>query len=626
MSSKRNRLLVVIVILFGGLVLASCRPEIIVEQVEVTRVVEKEVEVTKIVAGETVVETVFETVIETVVETVEVEAETPTDSTVVLNFYDTDDLPTLDPQIARDMYSVTYIENLFVQLTNYDLETSNVIPEAATHWEISEDGLVYTFYLRTDIPWVKYHPITELTSQEVDDEGNPRFVTAQDFVYGIKRACDPDIGSYYSTIVAPFIKNCSDLLFAEDPKEARPERWNAIGVSAPDDSTLVIELEFPAAYFLSMTPLWTLAASPQWAIEAHGDDWIEAGNIVTNGRYVLGEWVHNARLSIVRNPLAPAELRGSGNVDRVDTTVVPDISVGYALWLNNEVDASFIPALELEAHREQFPNESLQIPTLAVSYFGFRMSKFPFDDVRVRRAFSAALDRERLVRDVRQGQGLPMIHLAPPGIFGAPPIEEVGISYDPDFARAQMAEAGYPDCENFPVVTLLTVTGQAVLPWVEFAQATITEVLGCEPDRIQIQQAQFRELLAAIEPETPDDAAPHMWTLTWAPDYADENNWVGDVLWCDNLGNRFKRACSEVDEWIVQAREELDPSVRIELYRQIEERFFGNEGLVPMIPQYVSIATVARHSWLDLIPALFAGDQYYNWSLDWDAKMDAQGD
>jgi oligopeptide transport system substrate-binding protein len=254
------------------------------------------------------------------------------------------------------------------------------------------------------------------------------------------------------------------------------------------------------------------------------------------------------------------------------------------------------------------------------------MTKPPFDDVRVRRAFSAAFDRETYVTDVIQGQGLPMKHFAPPGIFGAPPIDEIGVGFDPEFAAAQLAEAGYPNCEGFPQVTLLGYSGQSTLNWIEYAQASWETNLGCSPDLIQIEQQAFAELLAATEAGVPDEEAPHMWTLGWGPDYADENNWVGDVLWCGNAENRQKRECNEIDDLIVQAREETDPAVRIELYAQIEEAFFGPEGEYPFFPIWVRIAYSAIHTWYDYTPALFGGDQWYNYSIDWEAKLAARGE
>ena len=543
---------------------------------------------------------------------------------VTLRTYDTSDIPELDPQLATDTTSVDYIENLFVALTNYDLETSEIVPEAATAWTISDDGLTYTFTIRTDIPWVNHNPVTGETVQETDADGNPLFLTANDFVYGIKRACDPAIGSYYSSIIAPQIAGCLDVLQYEDPEAVPAELVDAIGVSAPADDTLVIELAFPAGYFLSMTPMWPLIATPQWAIEEHGDNWVEAGNIVSNGRYVLNEWVHGVRREIVRNPLMPADMAGSGNIDVWVTNVVPDSSTGYALWLNNEVETSGIPAAELEAHLGQFPDETMQIADLAVFYIEFAHDKEPFDDAQVRRAFSAAFDRETFVNEVYQGQGLPMRHFAPPGIFGAPPIDEVGVGFDPEFAAEQLAAAGYPNCEGFPQVTLLGYSGQGPLNWIEFAQANWSENLGCSTDLIQVEQQSFADLLAATSANTPTADRFHMWTLGWGPDYADENNWVGDVLWCEG-DNRENRPCTDEDDLIVEARQETDPVRRIELYRQIEEGFFGPEGEMPFAPLYVRIAFVANHSWYERIPALFGGDQIYHASIDQAAQLAAMG-
>jgi oligopeptide transport system substrate-binding protein len=613
---KFNKGLLMAALLILVIALAACTPQ----EVEVTRVVEQEV--TRVVTETEVVEgqqvEVTRVVTEVVEVPVEVPAEEPPMDAEPVTLYGTDqsDIPSIDPQRVEDSIGVRYTENLFVALSNYDLITSEVVPEAATSWDISEDGLVYTFNLRTDIPWVHYNPATGETTQEVDEEGNPRFVTANDFAYAIKRACDPNIGSYYSTVIAPLILGCSDVLNAEDAENIDPATVDAIGVTAVDDGTLVVELEFAASYFLSMTPMWTLTASPQWAIDEHGEAWTEAGNIVTSGRYVLAEWIHNTRVTIVRNPLMPADMAGDGNIERYVSTVVPDTSTSYALWLNGEVETSGIPEAELETHLQDFADSTIQVPDLAVFYISFRMTKAPFDDVHVRRAFSAAFDRATFVAEVRQGQGLPMKHFAPPGIFGAPPINEVGVGYDVEFAQAEMEAAGYPNCEGFPQVTLLGYSGQSTLNWIEFAQAQWEQNLGCSSDLITIEQQSFSELLAATAGDTPDEEAPHMWTLGWGPDYADENNWVGDVMWCENPDNRQKRTCNETDDLIVEARESSDPAKRIELYRQIEENFFGPEGEYPFFPIWVRIAFVAVHDWYDYTPALFGGNQYYNYSID----------
>ena len=562
---------------------------------------------------------------ETQVPTAEPSPATPSEP-VILHNYVASEITTLDPQLAYQILSINYIENLFVNLTNRNPETLELVPEAAENWQVSDDGLVYTFTLRTDIPWVRHDPETEETEQVLDEGGNPRTVTAHDFAYGIKRACDPGLSSYYSAVVAPLIKGCQDVLFADDPADIPQELFDAIGVSAPADDTLIVELEFPASYFPSMTPMWTLAATPQWAVEQHGEAWTEPGNLVSNGRFVLHEWQRGVRSGLWRNPLMPQDLRGSGNIERTVANVVPDITTGYALWLQNEVDRSWIPDLEVQAHLEQFPDKVEQVSDLMVFYFGFSLDKPPFDNVRVRRAFSAAFDRQTLSDDILQGQCLPMVHFAPPGIFGAPPIDEVGVGFDPEFAQGQLAEAGYAACQGFPQVTLLTFPGADYQHYAEYAQAQWAEHLGCSPDLIQIEQLPFPEMRGAIS--GPAEMRPQIWSGVWAPDYPDENNWVGDLLWCESgMPAARGRECSELDDLIVKARQEPDPERRIALYRQIEEGFFGARGEMPFMPLCMNMSYTAKHTWLDKGPvAVFDGEPWYNWTIDWEAKQAARGD
>jgi len=556
------------------------------------------------------------------VETVVVEVEPEVEQVVTMDGYSTTDIPELDPQLTTDQVSISYIENLFVHLTNFDLVTSEIVGEAATSWTTSEDGLTWTFTLRTDIPWVYHNPVTGETTQEVDADGNPLFVTAEDFVYAIKRACDPTVGAAYGGLIAPFIKGCTDHITADDFSQ---ELDDAVGVSAPAPDTLVFELEFPAGYFLSLTPMWVMAATPSWAIAEHGEAWTEAGNIVTNGRYVLSEWVHGVRRIIVRNPLMPADMQGGGNIEKIVINVVPDTSTGYALWLNNEVETSGVPAAELEAFLEQYPDEADQISDLAVFYMGFRSSKAPVDDPMVRQALAQAIDKEAFIEVVLQGQGVPMIHFTPPGLFGAPAIDEVGVGYDPAAAQQLLADAGYPNCEGFPQTSVLGYSGQSTLDWLTFVTGQWETNLGCSADLFTIEQQSFGELLDTVSEEAPDDQVPSLWTLGWGPDYADANNFVGDVLRCDVSDWGFNRECNAIDDMITAARVEPDPAVRIDLYTQIEEAFFGDGGEHPIIPLWLRIAYTARHSWLDRIPSTFGGEQWYTWNIDWEAKMAAQG-
>jgi oligopeptide transport system substrate-binding protein len=529
-------------------------------------------------------------------------------------------ISTLDPQRAQDTVSIDVIENLFLALTDTDaLVPGNITPELATEWVVSEDGLTWTFTLRNDVPWVRHDPVSGETEML-------RMVTAGDVEYGIKRACDPRLAAYYSSIAAPVIQGC-DVVMDIPAEEVTPEAFDQIGVTALDDTTLEINLNFVAGYFFSMTPMWMLRPVPQEAIEEYGDDWTEVGTIVTNGPFVVQELVRGVRRVFLRNPYFPADMAGPGNVERIVITVVEDTGTTFALYQDNQIDLSGVPIAELQSVLEDdaYADQLVQIADLAVFYLAFAVNKAPFDDVHARRAFSAAVDRNAFVQEVRQNRGIPMIHFTPPGMFGAPPINEVGVGYDPDFARAELAAAGYPDCEGFPAIEIVTYTGAGT--WAEFMSAAAERELGCDPNLLVIEQQEFSVLLETTDPRNPPEDRPNMWSLGWGPDYGDANNWVGDVILCDGE-NTPARPCSEVDDMIKEAAQESDPERRIELYYRIEDMLFGEEGVFPFIPLFLRLDYSLLKPWYSSpveTDGLFGGAHWDYRTIDQEAQLAARG-
>jgi ABC-type transport system substrate-binding protein len=180
-------------------------------------------------------------------------------------------------------------------------------------------------------------------------------------------------------------------------------------------------------------------------------------------------------------------------------------------------------------------------------------------------------------------------------MFGAPPINEVGVGYDPEFARSEMEAAGYPNCEGFPNIELVAYQGAG--PWAEFLAASAERELGCDPAIMTVEQQEFSVLLETIDPRNAPEDRPNVWTMGWGPDYPDANNWVGDVLACEGE-NTFKRPCSEVDDLINQAAEESDQNTRVELYYRIEELFFGPEGDQPILPLFMRLDYALTKPWV----------------------------
>jgi len=536
------------------------------------------------------------------------------------------EISSLDPQLATDSVSIDYINSLFVGLTTVNPATTETVAQLATEWSYDEETYTWTFTLRDDVPWVRWNPVT-------DEATEVRKVVAQDVVTGIRRACDPNNTSLYAEVFAGIIAGC-DTVFATDPANLTPETFEQVQVAAPDDTTVTITLQGPIGFFFSMTSMWTIRPTPQEVIDEFGAAWTEPGNIVTSGPFVLDENTRGVRRVMYRNPLYPEALRGPGNVERIIDNVLADAGTAYALYQDNQIDWTGVPGAELQnvLNDPVLSQEVVQKVELTVFYFAFAHDKPPFDNVHARRAFSASVNREQFVAEVRQGRGVPMMHWTPPGMFGSVPVNEVGINgqgigYDPEFARQEIEAAGYPNCEGFPTIDVLTYTGAG--DWAEFIQAEVENNLGCDPGIFNLEQQEFSVLLQTTSSDTPTEERPNMWTLGWGPDYPDANNWVFDAGLACTSQNDFMRPCDEVDDWIIQAQTESDPEVRAELYRQIEEAFFGYDGLHPIMPLFMRAGFWQLKPWLqwDVFQTddLFGGF-HYDWiSIDQAAQLAARG-
>ncbi|MBI5929517.1 MAG: peptide ABC transporter substrate-binding protein [Chloroflexi bacterium] len=539
---------------------------------------------------------------------------------VTLDTATTTEISSLDPQLGTDVVSIEVYENLFLGLTDLDAFTNQVVPELATSWAVSDDGLTWTFSLRNDVNWMHYDPASD-TAEVV------RPVVAGDFVYAIKRACDPRIASYYGSIAATVIAGC-DIInqTSSDAMTDDQVYGDTTKVSAPDDSTVVIELQFAAGYFFSMTPMWMIRPLPQEVIEQYGDDWTDPGNIVTNGPYFVREVITGVQRTFVRNDALPTDLTDGGNIDLVRATFIEDEGTTYALYLAGQLDSAGIPDAELESvlNDSDRSKQVRQFFDLATNFFAFDYGKAPFDDVHARRAFSASIDRAKMVEEVAGGQGVPMIHFTPPSMFGAPAINEVGVGFNVEYAQAQLAEAGYPNCEGFPNIRILSTARRAAA--VEFLEASVEENLGCDPGIFSAEQVEFSVQQELTSPETPSQDRPNMWFSNWYADYLDSHNFVGDVLSC-NVANRFMRPCGPVDDLIAEAAAETDGGVRTQLYAEIEDLFFGEEGEFPFIPLYTPGSYVMFQPWYTGpfdTDGISGGSHWDARTIDMAAKLAAQ--
>lgn len=518
----------------------------------------------------------------------------------------------LDPQLAFDAGSLAILVNLYDSLTTFDPNTNQIIPRMAVSWETSSDGLIWTFNLRNDVMWYRYDPLTD-TAQAM------RPVVAEDFRYAIQRSCDSRLEGRPSYIVAdcdivngtPVEQVTDELVFGETTQ-----------VFAPDDQTLEIHFQYAAGYMLSI--LGGTVPVYREAIEQYGDDWTTVGNMVTMGPFFLKENIRGVHKVFVRNLHYPSDLRYGGNIDIVRLTIIEE-EAAFALYLNNQLDQVGLPRFEFD-RMSQDPVYQTQIHmflTTAVQSFAFSYAP-PFDNVHVRRAFSAVIDREAFVEQTsRVSDGLPMIHFTPPGIPGAPPMDEVGVGFDPDYARAEMAAAGYQNCQGFPPIRIVTFERGETQG--EFVAAAAEKYLGCDSALFDVEGLPWAEQVEATNLDNPLEDLPAMWTIWWVADYPDANNYLHDVLSCA-VGNT-PRPCTEVDNLIDQAAREPDFRVRNDLYRQIEEAFFGYEGEFPIAPVKLYINRSLIQPWLTgpFDTQAFGFGTFDMYTIDMAAKLAARG-
>ncbi|MFW6070336.1 MAG: peptide ABC transporter substrate-binding protein [bacterium] len=527
------------------------------------------------------------------------------------------DAPTaLDPQLASSDSELHLVENLFVGLTRFNHAQDSVEPDLAREWEVSEDGLTWTFHLRPDIFWVKsglHPPTTSLLPR--DTEPQPyRPVVAGDVVFAIRRACDPQ-NDVPDAVVLFLIEGCEEAHSMVEPEEEELER---IGVRAPDDTTLEITLREPAAYFPTITTLPLMRPVPEEIVSAFddsGQSWAAPDMVLTSGRFVLdAETEADTHTILIRNPYWPDRFRGT--VDLVNIYwMEPDEA--YEAWLEKDLDVSPMAASELDAivgDPSLRPRLHL-VSNQATFYLSFNTESEVFSDPAVRRAFSAAIDRQQLIEEVYAGLGAPMRHFSPPGVLGAPPADQVGVGYDPDWARRQMATSQFQDCQFLPEVRYRVANTDLALHHAETLRRMWEQELGCPEEQIVIEQVPFGTLLADTRRDA-GQSRPDLWDLGWTSYYPDAHNWLADVLHCNLSENRQNRSCSQVDNLIEQAASARSVEERWSLYREAEQQLFGDDGAYPVAPVFVQARHVLIQPWLEYDPARFGGEQYDTYQLD----------
>lgn len=337
----------------------------------------------------------------------------------------------LDPHTNNSM-AVALIGNaLFEGLVRLAGDGTTVRPGVAERWEISSDGLAYTFHLRANAQW---------------SNGDP--VTADDIVAGFRRILEPKLGCEGVNVTFPIVG-------ARDFLEGRSKDFASVGVKAPDPRTVRITLRYRTPHYLTVLADAHLVPLHQPSLDRFNgrterrSKWTQPGNLIGNGPFVLKEWRPNVAITVVRNPRYWNNAATS--LAEIRFYPIEDLAVEERAYRSGQLHVTFgLPFSKLESYQQRKAPELRLTPILNTNFVSFSTQKPPFNDARVRRAFSLAIDREQLATAVLKGRGAPAFTYVRPGTGGY----DLGtfFRFDPGEARRELQAAGFPGGAGFPVL------------------------------------------------------------------------------------------------------------------------------------------------------------------------------
>lgn len=481
-------------------------------------------------------------------------AASPTLAQTVLHRGNSGEPQTLDQAHTSIDVEANILKDLYEGLTVYGA-SGEILPGAAESWELSEDGLVYTFHIRDDAKW---------------SNGDP--VVAGDFVFSFRRIEDPEEAAGYANILYP-IKNAEAINGGEMPVDQ-------LGVRAVDDSTLEITLERPTPFFLELLAHQTALPVHPATVESAGTEFVRPGTMVSNGAYMLAEHVANDHLTVAKNP----EYWDAANVaiDEVIFYPIEDQAAAQRRFQAGELDVNYyFAADQLEFLRGELGDQVRVTPYLSTYYYTFDTRQPPLDDVNVRRALSMAIDRDFLSEEIFSGTQLPVYAFVPPGM------ENYGASSEADFAAMSQLdredeavrlidEAGYGEGGQ-PLQIEIRYNTNANHERVATAVADMwSTVFGAEVTLVNLDVSSH---YAYLQEGGEFDVARAGWTA----DYADPENFLALALSSNTTFNYAHWSNAEYDALMAQSYEELDPAKRAALLHQAEEILMAEQPIVPLM-------------------------------------------
>lgn len=457
----------------------------------------------------------------------------------------------LDPQTITGTPEHRLIQAFFEGLVNEDPQL-NIIPGVAERWEISPDGLVYTFHLRANAKW---------------SNGEP--VTADDFYQSFRRILTPALGAPYSYMLWYVVG-------AEDFNKGKLADFAQTGFQLLDPHTLRFTLRQPTPFLLhsmnheAWQPVPIATIKQFGGLASKSTRWTRPENFVSNGPFVLKSWRPGQLIVGERSPTYWD--RDHVMLDQIDFYPVELSETEERMFRAGQLDVTYeLPLTKIAVYRRENPSV-LRLDPYHTSYFyRLNVQRKPFDDVRVRRALAMAIDRARIVRDVTLGGETPARHTVPPNVLGY--VSQNALTENVEEARRLLAEAGYPGGRGFPKVELLYNTVEKHRVIAEAIQQMWRKNLGID---ITLYNQEWKVYM--------DSQHSRNFQLArggWQADYVDPHAFLDQ--WETGGGNNDTNWGSpEYDRLLRSALSAPTTAARYEIYQQMEKIMIEEMPIIPI--------------------------------------------
>jgi oligopeptide transport system substrate-binding protein len=456
-----------------------------------------------------------------------------------------------DPRVTSGGRGLEMLQNLFEGLVFIDQRDGSLQMGLAENMDTNDDVTEFTFTVRDGLTW---------------SDGTP--LNAHDFEWSWKSVLDPATKSEYTTAMYP-LKNAAKI----DKGDAS---LDDLGVKATDDKTLVVTLEGPTPYFPLLAATWTYYPVPRAVVEKFGEAWVEAGNMVSNGPYVLTAWEHDQSMTLERNDKYYGE---APTITKGEYTLFTDpVAQALVAFENDELDQAQVAGADLDrAKNDPILGPLLQVfPRSGTAFIVCDTTNAPTDNVKVRQALSMAIERDALANGVLKGEFTPAPTILPPDIPGYN--LDAAIAEDGAKAKELLAEAGFPDGQGFPELTVTyDVSYNDFQKAAQYLQGVWKQTLGINVKLDPLESKAWQDWFNARKDQ------PFNLTLNfWGSDWGDPANWHNQLFdsQADFYHSHWKN--DDFDKTVRDAAVMGDQDARIEQYKQAETILNQDAALIPL--------------------------------------------